>query len=101
MYTDHSRPVLLALCRLLSCSISVPGGSHAAKWAELALHRYEGVSDSELLSLYVPLLHLSIKLYKQNNKDTTELEERLKNLYKRGIVVTNNLSFVDAFKLLE
>lgn len=91
----------MALCRLLGCCISLPGSPGAEKWIDLALHRYNGVSDSDLLTLYVPLLHLGVKIYKQHDMDTKKLEEYLKSLTDRGISVTNAPSFIDALNVLE
>lgn len=91
----------MALCRLLGCCISLPGSPDAEKWIDLALHRYKGVSDSDLLTLYVPLLHLGVKLYKQHGTDTKKLKESLKSLTDRGICVTNAPSLIDALTILE
>lgn len=101
VYTDRSKAVLLALCRLLNCCTLVPGSPNADKWAELALYRFEGVSDSDLLSMYVPLLHLCIKLCQQHEQDTQHLEQRLESLHRQGIPVTNKTSLADALASIE
>lgn len=98
VYTDRSRVVLLALCRLVGCSATVPGTIDALKWAELALHRYEGVSDSELLSLYVPIIKLCIKL---QTGDTENLKSRLVVLQRQGIRVNDTPSLLEAVAALE
>lgn len=98
VYTDRSKAVLLALCKLLACCTAIPGSPGADKWAELALHRYEGVSDSDLLSLYVPILQLCIKLECENKN---ELENRLEGLRKQGVRVTDSPSLLDAVNALE
>ncbi|KAJ8968555.1 hypothetical protein NQ314_002219 [Rhamnusium bicolor] len=56
---------------------------HSLKWADLALHRYEAVSDSDLLELYVPLLHTCIRVWWKNNRNKDELEQRLSKLQKQ------------------
>lgn len=101
VYTDRSPAVLLALCRLLGCCISLPGSPNALKWADLALHRYEGVSDSDLLELYVPLLQVCIKLWRQHERDTKTIEERLSDLKRQGCKVDENLSLLDAVNKVE
>lgn len=101
VYTDRSKAVLLALCRLLNCCTLVPGSPNADKWAELALYRFEGVSDSDLLTMYVPLLHLCIKLCQQHEQDTQHLEQRLESLHRQGIPVTNKTSLADALASIE
>lgn len=58
VYLDKSRPVLLLLCRLVAACVGGPiPHPLAEKWAELCLRRYEHVCDTELLVLYIPLLH--------------------------------------------
>lgn len=47
---------------------------NSLKWANLALHRYEGVSDSDLLELYVPLLKTGIQVWDQNDMSKDDLE---------------------------
>lgn len=96
VFTDRSPAVLLALCRLLGCSMSIPGLPGVLKWADLALHRYEGVSDSDLLELYVPLLNICIKL--GLNKEI--LEQRINDLKRQGARVDKN-SLLDEVNLVE
>lgn len=65
VYTDRSRVVLSALCLIVAC-VDVSKGTLAGpveRWAQLALRRYEAVSDSDLLLLYVPLLHTCISIW--------------------------------------
>ncbi len=58
VFLDKSKPVLLLLCRLVAACASAPlPHPLSEKWAELALRRYEHVCDTELLVLYIPLLH--------------------------------------------
>lgn len=98
VYTDRSKAVLLALCRLAGCGATLPNYPDALKWAELALHRYEGVSDTDLLSLYVPIIHLCIKLKKD---DTEELKQRLQVLHRKGIRVLDKPDLLEAVAALE
>lgn len=98
IYTDRSKAVLLALCRLLGCCSITPGAPNALKWAELALHRYEGVSDSDLLKLYVPIMQLCVKLRSDN---TEQLEIRLENLKRQGVQVSDTPSLLEAVATLE
>ena len=101
VYTDRSPPVLLALCRLLGCSCSLPGSPHADKWADLALHRFEGVSDSDLLALYVPLLHVCVKVWWQNGRDKSMIEQRLFDMKRQGINCSDNLTLLEAATQVE
>lgn len=64
IFMDRSKPVLLILCRLVAaCTTSPVPHQSADKWAELALRRYESVCDTDLLTLYVPLLHTCAHLW--------------------------------------
>lgn len=101
VYTDRSPAVLLSLCRLLACSTMIPGSPNAQKWADLVLHRYEGVSDSDLLELYVPLLKTCLKVWWQLGRDREILERRLEDLKKQGFKVTEDISLLDAVDSLE
>lgn len=74
----------------------MPGSPNAQKWVDIALHRYEGISDSDLLILYVPLLHVCIKVCGQTGKAKSDLEDRLSDLRKQGIQVNESLSLLDA-----
>ncbi|KAK9737192.1 PX domain [Popillia japonica] len=101
VYTDRSPPVLLALSRLLGCSILIPGSPGAEKWADLALHRFEGVSDSDLLELYLPLLHACIKVWWQLGRDKAQLESRFLNLRRQGLKVNESVSLLEAVDTVE
>lgn len=76
VYTDRSRPVLAALLSLVegTCTANTSNGAsstgqnagvhpHAEYWAELALKRFEGVSDADLLAGYIPLLKCCTHLW--------------------------------------
>ncbi|KAF5298380.1 hypothetical protein FQR65_LT01158 [Abscondita terminalis] len=101
VYTDRSPAVLLALCRLLGCCISMPGSPDAEKWADLALHRYEGVCDSDLLELYLPLLHVCNKIWWQNGRNREILEMRLQTLRQQGLKFNESLSLLEAVEGVE
>lgn len=88
--------MLVSLCRLLACGVEATGIKWR-KWAELALHRYEGVSDSDLLLLYVPLMQLCLK-YDLNRED---LERRLLDLSKTGFTVNESCSFLSEVDKVE
>lgn len=101
VYTDRSPAVLLALCRLLACSISIPASPNSQKWADIALHRYNGVSDSDLLELYVPLLQVCIQVWWRNGRDKDDLERRLNDLKRQGIKVNENVGLMEAVNNVE
>ncbi|XP_045470157.1 sorting nexin-20 isoform X2 [Harmonia axyridis] len=96
VFTDRSPAVLISLCRLLGCGVQA-NGIIWRKWAELALHRYEGVSDSDLLALYVPLMQLCLK-YELNRED---LERRLLDLSKTGFMVSDTNSLLSEVDKVE
>lgn len=57
--------VLGALCRIVACAGASDGtlAGPVERWAQLALKRYEAVSDSDLLLIYIPLLHTCISIW--------------------------------------
>ena len=67
LYTDRHPFVIIALCRLVACcaadTTEIRVGGRAEKFAELALRRFEAVSDTDLLQFYVPLLQLCVHLW--------------------------------------
>ncbi|XP_053602520.1 sorting nexin-20 [Plodia interpunctella] len=98
VYTDRSRAVLCALCRLVACA-GASGGALAGpaeRWAQLALRRYEAVSDSDLLLIYVPLLHTCISIWETLGRDKSKLVEELNALRKKGMKVDSVASLMDA-----
>lgn len=101
VYTNRSPAVLLALCRLLGCSVLLPGSPDSEKWAEIALHRYEGVCDSDLLELYVPLLHVCTKIWWQTGRNRDVLETRLRTLRQQGIKFNETITLLEAVDTLE
>ncbi|KAJ8921063.1 hypothetical protein NQ315_015859 [Exocentrus adspersus] len=101
VFTDRSPAVLLALCRLLACTLFIPEMPHSLKWADLALHRYDGVSDSDLLQLYVPLLHTCVRVWWQNGRNKDDLEQRLATLKKQGVKVDGCTALLEAVNAVE
>ncbi|GBP91794.1 Sorting nexin-21 [Eumeta japonica] len=89
VYTDRSRPVLLTLCRLVGLA-AASGGALAGpgeRWAQLALRRYEAVSDSDLLLLYGPLLQACISIWDILGRDRSKLVEEVNFIWRRGLNV--------------
>ncbi|KAL5278949.1 SNX21 family protein [Megaselia abdita] len=102
IYMDRSRPVLLILCRLVTaCTTSPVPYPTAEKWVDLALRRYEGVCDADLLSLYIPLLDTAAHLWWQKGRDKTLITERLTDLARKGINVTGAPSLTQAIHKLD
>ncbi|XP_037297766.1 sorting nexin-20 [Manduca sexta] len=98
VYTGRSRVVLGALCRIVACA-GLSGAALAGpveRWAQLALARYETVSDFDLLVLYVPLLHTCISIWETLGRDKSKLVEELNNLRKRGMKVDSVPSLMEA-----
>lgn len=98
VYTDRSRVVLCALCRIVACAGDSGGAlaGPAEHWAQLALRRYEAVSDSDLLLIYVPLLHTCISIWETLGRDKSNLVQELNNLRKMGMKVDSVPSLMEA-----
>lgn len=102
VYLDRSKSVLLILCRLVAaCTTSPVPHPLAEKYAELALRRYEGVCDTELLSLYIPLLQTCSHLWWQRGRDNKLIEDDLKDMSLRGMRVKNGPSLTQAIHALD
>lgn len=102
IYLDRSRCVLLILCRLVAaCTTSPVPNASAEKWAELALRRYESVSDAELLTLYIPLLHTCVHLWWQRGRDNKILRDQLDSIESKGISVKNAKTLTQAIHSLD
>uniref|UniRef100_A0A146KPX4 Sorting nexin-20 n=1 Tax=Lygus hesperus TaxID=30085 RepID=A0A146KPX4_LYGHE len=88
LQTDRSIVVLQNLC-LLICVYEKLHDSKAMDLACLAVRRFQGVSDSDLLRYYVPLLNISLQLSRKYGNDSASLglEERLSDLRTRGIAL--------------
>lgn len=103
VYTDRSRVVLSVLCRIVACAGS-SGGALAGpveKWAQLALRRYEAVSDSDLLLIYIPLLHTCISIWETLGRDKSQLVEELNALRRKGMKVDSVPSLMEAVDNLD
>ncbi|XP_076269878.1 sorting nexin 21 [Rhynchophorus ferrugineus] len=85
IFLDRSTAVIFTLCRLVSTIAEIPNHTSRLKWCDLALYRFDGISDSDLLELYIPLIHTCIKIYKEENKDATNLEKLLHNFQVQGL----------------
>nr|CAH7758237.1 unnamed protein product [Callosobruchus chinensis] len=101
IFTDRSPAVLLALCRVVACLASLQDSPNSLRWADLALHRYEGVSDSDLLELYVPLLNACCKIWWNNGRNKEELERRIEELRKKGHRVDGAPELMEAVEAVE
>ncbi|XP_034826854.1 sorting nexin-20 [Maniola hyperantus] len=103
VYTDRSRVVLSVLCRIVACAGASSGAlaGPVEKWAQLALRRYEAVSDSDLLIIYVPLLHTCISIWETLGRDKSRLVEELNSLRKRGMKVDSVPSLMEAIDELD
>ncbi|CAG9854845.1 unnamed protein product [Phyllotreta striolata] len=101
VYTDRSPAVLLTLIRLVACAEATPTNPDLLKWADLAIHRYNGVSDSDLLELYIPLLQTCTKLWSQNGRDSSDIQNRLASLQKQGMKMNETASIMDVVDSVE
>lgn len=74
------------LCRLLAAATTSPvPHPNAEKFAEIALRRFDHVSDADLLVLYVPLLQTCVHLWWQRGRDSSLINGRLEGLQMKGI----------------
>lgn len=102
IFMDRAKSVLLLLCRLVAaCTTSPVPHPSAEKWAELALRRYDSVSDADLLALYIPLLHTCVHLWWQRGRDNKFLDDRLKAIESKGITVKNGKTLTQAIHALD
>ncbi|XP_055295359.1 sorting nexin-21 [Sitodiplosis mosellana] len=102
IFMDRSKSVLLLLCRLVAaCTTSPVPHPSAEKWAELALRRYDSVSDADLLTLYIPLLNTCVHLWWQRGRDNQYLQDRLKAMECKGIPVKNGKTLTQAIHALD
>ncbi|RZF35937.1 hypothetical protein LSTR_LSTR008507 [Laodelphax striatellus] len=89
LHTDRHPAVLSCLCLLVACCDAY-NHNCATSFAELALHRYEAVSDVDLLQFYVPLLNLCLQRYEDTARERAYVEERLASMKRRGINVAGH-----------
>lgn len=101
VYTNRSKDVLLVLCRLVAASAHPVPTPDANKWAELALRRFEGVCDADLLQLYVPLIKTCIYLFWKTGRDKTHLDAQIDGFRKRGINVKTGPTMSQAIHTLD
>lgn len=102
IFLDKSRPVLLLLCRLVAaCTNSPIPHPMSMKHTELALRRFEHVSDTEILVLYIPLLNAASYLYWQKGMDASKINERLEEMGMKGIKIKNTLTLTQSLHALE
>lgn len=102
VYMDKSKPVLLLLCRLVAaCTTSPIPHPLSEKYVEIAIRRFEHVSDVELLVLYCPLLNAASYLYWQKGIDDAAVKSRLDSMSKKGIRTKGILSLSQAIHTME
>ncbi|XP_021925072.1 sorting nexin-21 isoform X3 [Zootermopsis nevadensis] len=101
LYTDRHPVVMLTLCRLVASCNADPTTTSAERFADLALRRYEAVSDADLLQFYVPLLQLCVRLWWSLGRDKRLLEARLEDLKRRGIKVDGCPTLLDALMAMD
>jgi len=101
VHTDRHPAVMLTLCRLVACCSADPMTTSAEHFADLALRRYEAVSDADLLQFYVPLLQLCVRLWWSLGRDKRPLEARLEDLKRRGIKVDGCPTLLDALMAMD
>ncbi|XP_014248147.1 sorting nexin-20 [Cimex lectularius] len=87
--TARAPAVLRNLCLMVCLSNSVNSG-YALNFADLAVRRFQTVSDIDLLRYYVPLLNISLDLCQKYGKDSTEIAEYLVRLKRRGMALHNS-----------
>lgn len=76
------------LCRLVAACTTAPVPHPSAMtWCEEALRRFEGVSDSDSLTMYIPLMQTCVHLWWQQGQENSQLVEVLKNMKIRGIAI--------------
>lgn len=96
LLTDRHPRVLQTLC-LLVATQEAAGSKDTVKFAQIAVRRYEAVSDTELLRYYVPLLQLCLRVFDPSS-DRDALEKRLECMKRRGIKVDGCPSLLEIVK---
>lgn len=86
---------------MAACTTSPVPHPNAEKWCELALRRYEHVSDADLLALYIPLLQTCVHLWWQRGRDNNFLTERLNGMELKGINIKNGKTLTQAIHALD
>lgn len=88
------------MCRILACAVSLNDLQNSQKYADLALYRFEGVSDSDLLELYVPLLQVCLIIWEQNGRNKENIEQKLAKLQRDGVKVNECGSLMEVIDRL-
>jgi hypothetical protein len=102
VFLDKSRPVLLLLCRLVAACTSSPiPHPSSQKFTDLALRRFEHVSDTEILVLYIPLLNSASYLYWQKGLDASAIKQRIDEMGRKGIKIKDTLTLTQALHAME
>jgi hypothetical protein len=102
IYLDKSHPVLLCLCRLVAaCTTSPIPHPSSTRWVDLALKRFNHVSDTEILVLYIPLLNTASYLFWQKGLDAQAVNSRLEELGRKGLKIKDTLSLVQTLHLIQ
>lgn len=102
IHTERHPAVIVALCRLAACCTADPTSlEEASKYAELALKRYDGISDVDLLYYYVPLLQMCCSLRRATGRDNETLESKLNSLKQRGHKVDGCPSLLESMLSIE
>jgi len=95
LQTDRAPVVLRALCLLVG--ITYQGRDpRALGLAALALRRFQGVCDTDLLKYYVPLLHTTIDLCQLNGKECQNIQDVLHDLKRKGVRVDPKPSLLES-----
>ena len=85
IHTERHPAVIVALCRLAACCTADTNLlEDAIKYSEIAIRRFDGISDVDLLYYYIPLLQMCSYLWEITGKDKGILESRLSSLKLRG-----------------
>lgn len=102
VYLDKSKPVLLLLCRLVAaCTTSPIPHPSSEKYAELALRRFDHVSDVDLLVLYIPLLTTCSYLFWQKGRDAQLINDRLEEMGRKGIKIKDTLTLSQSIHAMD
>lgn len=102
IFLDKSKPVLLLLCRLVAgCTTSPIPHPSSEKWADVALRRFDHVSDVDLLVLFIPLLNTCSYLFWQKGRDAQHINDRLEEMRMRGIKIKDTLTLSQAIHAMD
>lgn len=92
----------MLLCRLVAaCTNSPIPHPSSIKWTELALRRFDHVSDTEILVLYIPLLNTASYLFWQKGLDAKPINNRLEEMARKGIKVKDTLTLMQSLHTMD